>query len=784
MAGIGKTALVRAAVGDRAHRVGGALSLLLPRAYAALERAVRVRLTGSPVEVAELVLAELGGDVLVVEDLHWAHESTLEALTLLVDEVPMLLTSRPERLDRLRLVLDERHWLHLEPLGYEHAARLALARHPGISESDLRSLLEAAGGNPLLLERLVDDELGLSPSLQAAITHRLEDLDAATRRTIGQLALLGRPAEPRLLSEPSMASDLVEVLPDGRRTLRHAAMATAVSKSLSGEIKRWFHAELAELLERAGDDGEAAAHAYAAGERRRAHRLAARSASRSEDPGERAYLHQLAADAAAEDAVAARHRASAVEDHVAAGRWAEAIAQARLVDDRDPAHAADAALHRGRAEWFLGNVDEARRQLDRAEALAAGDDARVVRILNERTFLEVRDRVPGCLERAQRAAEAASRHGGLPALRARSTLGAALAYANAPGWESALRSVLGEIADAGDAELESATAFHLVSGLAFHGQMREAVEVAGVHIERARAAGLGSWVTSMEELWFAHRGVISAGLGTMIDDADAHLRRHRISRHRDNVHLGRLLAELDLGRFDDARHTLAQVIAESSGTPDDRVKIANLRAELAWYVDDLEMAGVAVDEARSTDGAYFGLQTLAERTAAHVFLRHGEPFEPQYPATSVPLWWSAVHEIQGLVALAAGDSRTAVTELRHALEHFTNMRLPRWMARAGMAAGDAAARHGDRSATELRQAAIRVARDAGLVGVLHRFGVANHPALTFTEESVLRRVALGETSREVAAVLGISPGTVDQHVESARRKLGAATRLEAAVLIA
>ncbi|MDE0805556.1 MAG: hypothetical protein OSA99_19825, partial [Acidimicrobiales bacterium] len=92
----------------RAHCIGGGLSLLVPQPYAALEQAVRVRLTGTPIEVAETVLAAVGDDVLVVEDLHWVHDSTLEVLALLVAQVPLLATSRPERMERLRRVFDDR----------------------------------------------------------------------------------------------------------------------------------------------------------------------------------------------------------------------------------------------------------------------------------------------------------------------------------------------------------------------------------------------------------------------------------------------------------------------------------------------------------------------------------------------------------------------------------------------------------------------------------------------------------------------------------------------------
>ena len=56
-------------------------------------------------------------------------------------------------------------------------------------------------------------------------------------------------------------------------------------------------------------------------------------------------------------------------------------------------------------------------------------------------------------------------------------------------------------------------------------------------------------------------------------------------------------------------------------------------------------------------------------------------------------------------------------------------------------------------------------------------------ALTVQECRVLDLVAEGATSAVIATRLDIGSGTVDGHVESARRKLGAATRRQAAAMV-
>jgi DNA-binding NarL/FixJ family response regulator len=60
-------------------------------------------------------------------------------------------------------------------------------------------------------------------------------------------------------------------------------------------------------------------------------------------------------------------------------------------------------------------------------------------------------------------------------------------------------------------------------------------------------------------------------------------------------------------------------------------------------------------------------------------------------------------------------------------------------------------------------------------------GGTGDPSLTSRELEVLRLVAAGQSNREIAAVLVISPKTASVHVSNILGKLGAATRTEAAV---
>ena len=60
--------------------------------------------------------------------------------------------------------------------------------------------------------------------------------------------------------------------------------------------------------------------------------------------------------------------------------------------------------------------------------------------------------------------------------------------------------------------------------------------------------------------------------------------------------------------------------------------------------------------------------------------------------------------------------------------------------------------------------------------LLNRFMEAD---LSPRERETLTHVALGKTTKEIAAELGVAESTVNWHVSNARTKLGAATRAEA-----
>src|SRR5919202_3256302 len=117
-AGIGKTALVSSAFGERRVLWGACDPLITPRPLGPLRDAAHQRggalaeaVEGSREDLLSAVLDELRAPAaLVVEDLHWADDATLDFVALLGRRLPrsrgcLVLTCRPEQRDEVRRVL-------------------------------------------------------------------------------------------------------------------------------------------------------------------------------------------------------------------------------------------------------------------------------------------------------------------------------------------------------------------------------------------------------------------------------------------------------------------------------------------------------------------------------------------------------------------------------------------------------------------------------------------------------------------------------------------------------
>jgi DNA-binding CsgD family transcriptional regulator len=140
----------------------------------------------------------------------------------------------------------------------------------------------------------------------------------------------------------------------------------------------------------------------------------------------------------------------------------------------------------------------------------------------------------------------------------------------------------------------------------------------------------------------------------------------------------------------------------------------------------------------------------------------------------------------GAVLLAEGDTRAAITTLRHAWTCWRELDAPYEAARTRVLISQACAALGDDAAAAREvDGAARVFRELGalpdlaMIDALTGRAVQHHApggALTTRELEILRLLAAGKTNRMIAADLVISQKTVARHVSNIFSKLGISSR--------
>src|SRR5215471_10701631 len=284
-AGIGKTALLRrfCADVDGSARVlwAGCDPLFTPRPVGpglelagvlGGEVAARAADGARPYDVAVALLRELeaGPSVMVLEDVHWADEATLDVIRVVgrrMEQVPALLvlSYRDDELDRshpLRIVLADLP-------GSDRVTRLALT---GLSPRAVAELAGPAGvdagelhrwtaGNPFFVTEVLAAGTGLVPrSGRDAVLGRAARLGRPARDLLDAAAVVPGPAELWLLEAlaPAAGEALDEclgagmvVLAGGRVEFRHQIARQVVEESLPPGRRAGLHrAALAALAGR------------------------------------------------------------------------------------------------------------------------------------------------------------------------------------------------------------------------------------------------------------------------------------------------------------------------------------------------------------------------------------------------------------------------------------------------------------------------------------------------------------------------------------------------------
>ena len=206
-AGVGKTALVRAFADGRRVLWGACDPLHTPRPLGPL---LDIGLDeSSPAALAAALLDRLHaapGTVLVLEDVHWADEGTLDVLRLLgrrIADVPALaiVTFRDDEPAPVRIVLGDLataagvERMKLPPLSPE--AVRTLAEPHGIDAADLH---RSTGGNPFYVTEVLSAPAAAIPAtVRDAVLARAARLSPPARELLERLAMVPGSADPELI---------------------------------------------------------------------------------------------------------------------------------------------------------------------------------------------------------------------------------------------------------------------------------------------------------------------------------------------------------------------------------------------------------------------------------------------------------------------------------------------------------------------------------------------------------------------------------------------------------
>lgn len=244
--------------------------------------------------------------VIVIEDTHWADDTTLDLCDWLLGCPDMRFAvfafGRPDITTRLPSMWERRNVtrLTLSPLSPLAADRLVVAALPQLDATTRANLVKRAGGNALFLEELVRcaaegrDELPLT--VQALVQLRLDRMSPAMREVLraaavfgqsfwtrGIEALLERPVEGELTELTQ--TEIITHQPESRIAdqdewiFRQALVRDAAYASILEEDRSVLHLAAGGWLESVGDVdvGLIARHADAGGDFERAANLYARA---------------------------------------------------------------------------------------------------------------------------------------------------------------------------------------------------------------------------------------------------------------------------------------------------------------------------------------------------------------------------------------------------------------------------------------------------------------------------------------------------------------------------
>jgi DNA-binding CsgD family transcriptional regulator len=768
-----------------------------------------VATTARPHEVALALLRELRArapTVVVLEDVQWVDEATLDVLAVLaprIASVPALVLASYRddalgRAEQLRLLLGElvrpTERVKVDPLSRGAVARLA-ERH-GVEGEEL---YRRTGGNPFYVtEVLAAGGAQIPPTVRDAVFARAAGLSRPARRLLEAVAVVTGPVEPWLVT--AAAGDHVDALEEclgsgmliqrrGRVAFRHELARLAIEEAIPPHRRIALHGAVLAALEardaETPDPARLAHHADGADDRDAVLRWAPQAAEGAARRG----AHR---EAAAQYARALRF-AGALPLETRAQLLRGRVTECWLTDQLDAAIEAqeevlacrrrlgdrlgegDALRTLSRLLFFVGRVRDgealALQAVELLERLAPGHELAMTlaNVSQRRMVVEDRD---AAIAWGDRALELAERLDDSEALvYALTTVGMAeFQGGSADGLDRLERAL--ELARRHGLEDQAGRAFASIVLCAVR-QRRFGVADAYLEpgLEYCLQRGLDTWRLYL----LAWRGRMELHRDRWDDAADAAALVVRDPRSAPFPR-GSALTALGLvrARRGDPEWSgpLAEerALAQATGEIDRIATNAAARAEAAWLTrDDATVeretdAALALALDRQAPWLAGELACWRRRAGVREELAPGATAEP-FALSLAGEWAEAARRWRQLgcryeaaLALADGDDPGA---LREALDELQAL--------------------GARPAAAI---VMRRLRERGVRGLPRgpRPRTRENPAgLTPRELEVVSLVAQGLRNAQIAQRLVVSEKTVDHHVSAVLRKLGARTRGEASV---